>query len=87
MKRVLFALMIMIQGVLVSQEISYMNVDGVDIPLVFEKDITLPLATLQLVVKNAGSMEDGDKDGIAKFLAAMLGEGTKEMNSTDFAEA
>lgn len=87
MKRVLFALMIMIQGVLVSQEISYMNVDGVDIPIVFEKDSTLPLASLQLVVKNAGSMEDGDKDGIAKFLAAMLGEGTKEMNSTDFAEA
>ena len=86
MKKVFFTIMILLQGVLVSQEISQINVNGVEIPIVFEKDASLPLASVQLVVKNAGSMEDGHNEGIAKFLAAMLGEGTKEMGSTAFAE-
>jgi predicted Zn-dependent peptidase len=76
----------MLQGVLVAQEISQITVEGVNVPIVFEKDTTLPIASLQLVVKNAGSMEDGAHDGIARFLAAMLGEGTKEMGATAFAE-
>ncbi len=80
-------LMIMIQGVVVAQEITQMSVNGVNVPIVFEKDSTLPIASLQLVVKNAGSMEDGSHEGIAKFTAGMLGEGTKEMGSTAFAEA
>lgn len=86
MKSFFCALMILLQGVVVAQEISQINVEGVSIPIVFEKDATLPIASLQLVVKNAGSMEDGAHDGIAKFLAAMLGEGTKEMGATAFAE-
>ncbi|WP_245391476.1 insulinase family protein [Sulfurospirillum diekertiae] len=69
-----------------SQEISQINVNGVEIPIVFEKDASLPLVSVQLVVKNAGSMEDGANEGIAKFLAGMLGEGTKEMGATAFAE-
>ncbi len=86
MKRVFFTIMILLQGVLVSQEISQINVNGVEIPIVFEKDASLPLASIQLVVKNAGSMEDAHNEGVAKFLAAMLGEGTKEMGATAFAE-
>lgn len=86
MKKVLLSLMILLQGVLVAQEISKITVQGVDIPVVFEKDASLPLVSLQLVIKNGGSMEDGHNEGVAKFLAAMLGEGTKEINSTAFAE-
>lgn len=86
MKKVLLTIMILVQGVLVAQEVSQINVNGVEIPVVFEKDTSLPIASVQLVVKNAGSMEDGANEGIAKFLAAMLGEGTKEMGSTAFAE-
>ena len=86
MKALLFALMILLQGVAVAQEISHINVHGVDVPIVYEKESTLPIASIQLVVKNAGSMHDGEAEGIAKFLAAMLGEGTKEMGATAFAE-
>lgn len=86
MKKVLLTIMILVQGVLVGQEVSQINVNGVEIPVVFEKDASLPIASVQLVVKNAGSMEDGTNEGIAKFLAAMLGEGTKEMGATAFAE-
>lgn len=86
MKKVVLTIMILLQGVLVGQEVSQINVNGVEIPVVFEKDASLPITSVQLVVKNAGSMEDGANEGIAKFLAAMLGEGTKEMGSTAFAE-
>jgi len=85
MKKLVLSLMIL-GGVLVAQEISKIAVHGVDVPIVFERDTALPLVSLQLVVKNGGSMEDGSAEGIAKFLAAMLGEGTKEMGSTAFAE-
>ena len=86
MKKLLLSLMILLQGVLVAQEIGKIAIQGVDIPVVFEKDASLPLVSLQLVIKNGGSMEDGTNEGITKFLAAMLGEGTKEMGSTAFAE-
>jgi len=86
MKYLFLWLMIMIQGVLVAQEISQINVSGVNIPVVFEKDTSLPLVSVQLVVKNAGSMEDAHNEGIARFVAAMLGEGTKELGATAFAE-
>ena len=87
MKKVfLITIMILLQGVLVGQEVSQINVNGVEIPVVFEKDASLPIASVQLVIKNAGSMEDGEHEGIAKFLAAILGEGTKEMSATAFAE-
>lgn len=86
MKYLFVWLMIMLQGVLVGQEISQINVGGVNIPVVFEKDTSLPITSVQLVVKNAGSMEDAHNEGIAKFVAAMLSEGTKEMGSTAFAE-
>ncbi len=85
MKKLVVSLMIL-GGVLVAQEISTISVHGVDVPIVFEKDTSLPLVSLQLVIKNGGSMEDGNTEGIAKFTAAMLGEGTKEMGSTAFAE-
>lgn len=86
MKKIVLSLMILLQGVLVAQEISKIVVSGVHVPVVFEKDSSLPLVSVQFVVKNGGSMEDGANEGVAKFLAAVLGEGTKEMGSTAFAE-
>ncbi len=86
MKKIVLSLMILLQGVLMAQEMSKIAIHNVDVPIVFEKDTSLPLVSVQLVFKNAGSMEDGANDGIAKFLAAMLGEGTKELGATAFAE-
>jgi zinc protease len=85
MKKIVLSIMIL-GGVLMAQEISKISIHGIDVPIVFEKDASLPLVSLQLVVKNSGSMEDGKDEGIAKFTAAMLGEGTKEMGATVFAE-
>ena len=86
MKKIVLSFMILLQGVLMAQEMSKITIHNVDVPVVFEKDSSLPIVSIQLVIKNAGSMEDGTNEGIAKFLAAMLGEGTKEMGSTAFAE-
>lgn len=87
MKKVWVSVLIFLQGVLMAQQISHIEINGVNIPIVFEQDRSLPIISMQLVVQNAGSMEDGSQEGIAKFLAGILGEGTKEMNSTAFAQA
>ncbi len=85
--RAFIFLMIFLQGALVSQEISKVTINGVDVPIVFEQETSLPIASLQIVVKNSGSMEDGAHEGISKFTSSMLGEGTKELGATGFAEA
>jgi len=62
-----------------SQSLSSIEVKGVKIPVIFEKDSHLPIDLLQIVVKNSGSIKDGDKAGLAKFTASMLNEGTKKL--------
>ena len=40
-------IMILLQGVLVAQEISHVNVNGIQVPIVFEKETSLPIASVQ----------------------------------------
>ena len=63
------------------------TVNGVDVPMIFEKDDRLPIVSMQLVFQKSGSIEDGDNPGLAKMSASMLNEGTKKRGSTGFAEA
>ncbi|MBL0686550.1 MAG: insulinase family protein [Sulfurospirillum sp.] len=77
---------IILQGVLVSATIERVKINGVEIPIVYEQNSALPIVSLQLVVKSAGSMQDSGKDGLAKFTANMLTEGTKKKGSVEFAQ-
>ncbi|MBE0492112.1 MAG: insulinase family protein [Sulfurospirillum sp.] len=87
MKRIL-ALIMIIQGVLVSSVlVRDVNVNGVLVPVIYEKNSALPIVSFQLIVQNAGSMYDGSLAGLAKFSAAMLGEGTLSKGSIAFATA
>lgn len=62
------------------------NLDNsVKTAVVFEEDKNLPIASMQLVFKSSGSIEDGDKPGLAKVVAKLLSEGTKKMGSSAFA--
>ncbi len=79
-------LLVMIQGVLVSATIEHIDVNGVKVPLIFEKESTLPIASMQLIFKNSGSIADGKYPGIASFSASLLNEGTKELGSVGFAQ-
>ncbi len=86
MKRLLFILFFLIQGVfVVAAEVKNIKVKGEDIPIIFEKDTNLPIASMQLVFKNSGSMTE-KKEGLSKFCAKMFNEGTKKLGSVGFAK-
>ncbi|WP_024955397.1 M16 family metallopeptidase [Sulfurospirillum arcachonense] len=66
--------------------IEKVNINGIEVPIIYEKNRALPIVSLQLVVKNAGSLQDGDIAGLARFTSNMLGEGSKTKGSIAFAE-
>ena len=67
--------------------IQNIEVNGKNIPVIFEKDTRLPLATMQFVFTNSGSITDTKKAGLAKFTSRVMSEGTKKLGSNKFAEA
>ena len=84
--RWIVTIMIILQGALVSGIVDKVNINGVEVPIVFEQNTALPIVSLQVVIKSAGSIEDGDKDGLARFTSNMLNEGSKSKGSVEFAE-
>jgi predicted Zn-dependent peptidase len=85
MKLVIF-LLLFIQGVLLSATVEEIEVKGVKVPFIFEKDSTLPIASMELVFVNSGSIEDKEHPGIAAFTASILNEGTKKLGAVGFAK-
>jgi len=73
--------LLFLEGVLMSQSLSSIEVKGVKIPVIFEKDSHLPIVSLQIVVQNSGSIKDGKKPGLVRFTASMLNEGNKKLGS------
>ncbi len=74
-----------LQGVLLSASLEKVEVSGVSAPLIFEKDSTLPITSLQVIFQNSGSIEDKSLAGLARFSANILNEGTKKLGSVAFA--
>ena len=66
--------------------IEYIKTNGIEIPIIVENDKRLPLVTMQFIFTNSGSIADSKKAGLAKFSAKVMGEGTKELGSSAFAE-
>ena len=83
MKKILF-LILTIQGILMSANLSNIEINGIKVPFIFEEDKNLPIASMQLIFQNAGSLADS-KDGLVKMTASLLNEGTKKDGSTGFA--
>ena len=77
---------IFLQGVLMSAVLNYIEVEGVKVPVIFEKDRNLPIADLQIVFRKSGSIEDGNLSGLAKMSAKMLAQGTKKDGNIGFAK-
>ena len=67
-----------------SANLSNIEVNGTKVPFIFEEDKNLPIASMQLIFQNAGSLTDS-KDGLVKMTASLLNEGTKKDGSTSFA--
>ncbi len=83
MKRILFFILTL-QGILMSANLSNIEVNGTTVPFIFEEDKNLPIVSMQLVFQNAGSLTD-TKDGLVKMTASLLNEGTKKEGSIGFA--
>ena len=79
-------ILLLIKGVLLSSVVDSIDVKGVKVPIIYEKDSSLPIVTMQLIFKNSGSLFDEQKYGLAKFTASMLGEGTNSDGAVGFAK-
>ena len=66
--------------------INHIDVKGIQIPVIFEEQKSLPILNLQLVFKNSGYIQDGNKSGLVSLSSKLLNEGTKELGSTKFAQ-
>lgn len=69
-----------------SATIKHINIKGIEVPIIFEEQKSLPILNLQLVFQNSGYIQDKDKSGLANLSSSILNEGTKELGSSDFAQ-
>ncbi len=84
--RTIFGLLLLIQGVLMSAQLHFLDMNGTKVPMIYEKDTTLPIVSMQVVFQKSGSIEDGDLPGLAKMSARMLNQGTKSLGNVGFAQ-
>ncbi len=85
MKKLL--ILLLLGKILMAATIETVEINGVNVPFIYEEDRRLPLVTTQVIFKNSGSISDTKKAGVAKFSAKILGEGTQKLGSDAFAEA
>jgi predicted Zn-dependent peptidase len=64
--------------------LNYVDVNNINVPLIFEEDNNLPIVSMQLIFKNSGSLTDS-KDGLVKMTGKLLNEGTLKDGSSGFA--
>jgi predicted Zn-dependent peptidase len=74
-----------IQGLLVSATIKHITINNQEIPVIFEKQTTLPTFNLQLVFQNSGYIQDKNQSGLCDISSSLLNEGTKTAGSIKFA--
>jgi predicted Zn-dependent peptidase len=79
-------ILVILQGSLMSATIKHINIKGVEIPVIFEEQKSLPILNLQLVFKNSGYIQDNEKSGLVNLSSKLLNEGTKELGATNFAQ-
>uniref|UniRef100_UPI004047CE67 M16 family metallopeptidase n=2 Tax=Aliarcobacter sp. TaxID=2321116 RepID=UPI004047CE67 len=66
--------------------IKHIDIKGIQVPIIFEEQKSLPILNLQLVFQNSGYGQDKDKSGLVSLSSKLLNEGTKELGSTAFAQ-
>ncbi len=76
---------LLLQGVLMGAVLKKVEVNGVEIPVIFEQEKELPIVSMQVVFQKSGSIEDGNLSGLAKMSAKLLNQGTKSLGNVGFA--
>lgn len=69
-----------------SAQIEKLTIDNHEVPVLYEKSSQLPIISMQIVFKNAGSIADGELPGLVRLTSMLLNEGTKKLGSAAFAE-
>ncbi len=67
-------------------EILELDVNGVNVPVIYENDSRLPIVSVQVVFENGGTISNVGKAGLSRAVAKLYGEGTKSLGSSAFAE-
>ncbi|MRI82858.1 MAG: peptidase M16 [Nitratiruptor sp.] len=70
-----------------SATLHFLDANGTKVPMIFEEDRSLPLVTLQLIFQKSGSIEDGNRSGLARLSAKMLAQGSRKLGNIGFAKA
>ncbi len=83
MKKII--LLFLLQGYLMAATLLHTEINGVQVPIVFEKDNRLPLTTIEFIFRDSGSLAS-NKAGLVSLTANLLNEGTKKEGSANFAK-
>ena len=83
MKKIIL-LLILLQGLAMSDGIQRVDVNGTKVPMVFEQSSYLPLVSMKIVFQNSGALYDTTA-GLASLSANLLMEGTAKDGSAKFA--
>ncbi len=70
--RYILYIFLLLQGSLMSATIKHININNVDIPVIFEEQKSLPILNLQLIFKNSGYIKDNQNLGLASLSARVL---------------
>jgi len=63
----------------------HVNVDSVDVPVIFEKDNRLPLTSVEFIFKDSGKLASS-KAGLVSLASSLLNEGDSKLGSIEFAK-
>lgn len=72
-------------GILMATQLKHIQVNGVNIPVIYEKQSNLPLFHLQIIFKGAGGVSNAKSYGLSDVTSSLLNEGTKKLGVTKFA--
>lgn len=78
--------MILLGEVIMGNEILEINVQGTNVPVIYEHDARLPIVSMQVVFQNGGSISNVKHAGMARAVSKLYGEGTKTLGSAAFAK-
>jgi len=85
-KLIISTIAIILNGViLMAQNIKYINIKGVEVPLIYMQSSKLPKIDLQIVFKNSGK-KNSDKAGLSHMVSEVLSSGTMSKNENEFYE-
>lgn len=68
------------------QDLKTLNINGVEIPVIFEETKLLPIGFVQIIFNGGGSINDDKKIGLSAFSADLLNRGTKSKGESKFAD-